>query len=271
MNGKQLHAIVFLNNDNFKVGIQPPAKEMTMPGFRAEKIRLSNLLEQADWSARMQEEARSPAGAGCIGPLLSFLPRPEKRERAAWSLGFVAEAVAGRNLEDGRILVRRLMWSLNEESGNLGWGVPEAMGCILAQVPALAREYARIFLSYAHDTGREDNYLDHAPLRAGVFRGAARLAETCPAPVLGALPILAAGMADEDAQVRGMAVLAVGAVVDHAAHAQGPEWEKVLHLLCKLAEQETGDITFFDGTEDKVVAVAELAATIVKRLNTKQA
>jgi len=36
------------------------------------------------------------------------------------------------------------MWSLNDESGGIGWGAPEAMGAIMARHTGLADEYANI-------------------------------------------------------------------------------------------------------------------------------
>jgi len=37
-----------------------------------------------------------------------------------------------KEMESARVIMRRLMWSLNDESGDIGWGAPEAMAEIIA-------------------------------------------------------------------------------------------------------------------------------------------
>ncbi len=238
-----------------------------MAGFRAEKTRLLAVLERDDWYERIQEEAAdTKAATGMISPLLAFLSRPDKRERAAWALGEAVAAVAEKNMEAARVILRRLMWSLNEESGNLGWGAPEAMGCILARTPSLAGEYGNILLSYVRDTGREDNFLDHAPLRAGVFRGLARLAETRP-DIVGAKPIvLMAGLRDGDAQVRGMAALAVAAVAGRGLPEPLAGWGEVMELLRGLVGQKEERITWFDGRHERSAVPGELAGEVLRKI-----
>ncbi len=239
-----------------------------MAGFRTEKIRLSTLLEKDNWYAGIREEVRDAfAAVQVLNPLLAFLHRPEKRERAAWALGEAAAVVAEENMESIRVLVRRLMWSLNEESGNLGWGAPEALGCILAAVPALAKEYGGLLLSYAHDTGREDNYLDYAPLRAGVLRGAARLAETAPDIVAGRLAGPVACLQDPDPQVRGMAVLAVLNVLRHVESVSPEQRERLVEPLRERAATEEGEVSYFDGRIERADVVSALAAEALELLS----
>jgi hypothetical protein len=75
-------------------------------------------------------------------------------------------------MEHARIIMRRLMWTLNDESGGIGWGVPEAMAEIMINHKGLFKEYAHILMSYAEGGG---NYLDHEPLKRGVIKAIERL------------------------------------------------------------------------------------------------
>jgi hypothetical protein len=79
-------------------------------------------------------------------------------------MGRVVAAMATEKPEQARIVMRRLMWSLNDESGGIGWGAPEAMGEIMARNKTLAREYRNILVSYTNPQG---NYLEYEPLRQG--------------------------------------------------------------------------------------------------------
>jgi hypothetical protein len=86
---------------------------------------------------------------------------------AVKAMGAVVAKLADHNMEAARIIVRRLMWNLNDESGGIGWGSPEAMGEILARHRGLAGEYAHILISYIREDG---NYLENQVLQEGVFK-----------------------------------------------------------------------------------------------------
>jgi len=68
--------------------------------------------------------------------------------RAIEALGKVAPLVADRDIEKVRVLVRRLLWQMNDESGNVGWYSAEAVGEIAANVPQVIPEYANILISF---------------------------------------------------------------------------------------------------------------------------
>jgi hypothetical protein len=115
--------------------------------------------------------------------------------------------MAEARLEDGRVFVRRLMWHLNEESGAIGWGAPEAMAEILARHEGLAREYHRILLSYIREFDKDCTFIDHPPLRRGAYWGVARLAQARPDMALAAVLDLTAGLWDCDPESRGLCCL----------------------------------------------------------------
>ncbi len=147
--------------------------------------------------------------AAHTGPLQSALlsPVPLVRWRAVTALGRAVCRMAEARLEDGRVFVRRLMWHLNEESGAIGWGAPEAMAEILARHEGLAREYHRILLSYIREFDKDCTFIDHPPLRRGAYWGVARLAQARPDMALAAVLDLTAGLWDCDPESRGLCCL----------------------------------------------------------------
>lgn len=170
-----------------------------MSRFQEQKKLFTRLCLGENWLEALRAEICDAAYAkGAANAFLALLSRPETRWQAAYALGLCLSLMAADHMESARVFMRRLMWSLNEESGNLGWGIPEAMGCILAASPALADEYARIFISYGYETGKDDNFLDHGPLRRGVYWGIGRLAGANPARALPALPHLVRALSDSD-------------------------------------------------------------------------
>ena len=113
--------------------------------------------------------------------------------------------MADARMEEGRNVLRRLMWHMNEESGNIGWGIPEAFAAVLCRHEGLAREFAPILVSYITKTGKDDNFCDHDVLRRSCFAGVAHLLAARPEFTALARGPLQAGLADEDPVCRELA------------------------------------------------------------------
>jgi len=124
-----------------------------------------------------------------INPLFAFFCSGDEllRWRAVTAAGAVISKMADTQIEDARVMMRRLMWTLNDESGGIGWGSPEAMGEAMARSPRLTKEYANILVSYLNPAG---NYLEHETLQCGVLWGLGRLAGARPLAAAAAAPYL---------------------------------------------------------------------------------
>ncbi len=115
-----------------------------------------------------------------LNPIISLFYSGDAllRWRAVTAFGYVVgRLLAAEDMERARVAMRRMMWSLNDESGGIGWGAPEAMAEAMANNHLLAQEYCRILVSYVWEDG---NYLEHDPLRRGALWGIGRLAEVEP-------------------------------------------------------------------------------------------
>lgn len=118
-----------------------------------------------------------------INPLFTALlnPSPRVKWHGVSCFGRVVPLICREyGLERGRVVMRRFMWMLNDESGGIGWGVPEGMAEVMANQKSLAREFNSILFSFLQEAGGKDNYLEYAPLRRGAFWGTARLARADP-------------------------------------------------------------------------------------------
>ncbi|WP_022662551.1 DVU0298 family protein [Paucidesulfovibrio longus] len=183
-----------------------------MARFRALKGGMRDALAADDWETRLEEFVDLPERQ-VTGPLLSLrLDRDESvRWRAAVALGRVVARMAESSMESARVLMRTLMWYLNEESGNLGWGIPEAMAEAMANNAGLAREYHTILASYIYcESDCDGNFLDHPELRRGVFWGLGRLASARPELVRKAERFLVAALNETDGPNRGLAAWTLG-------------------------------------------------------------
>lgn len=114
-----------------------------------------------------------------VNVLLSILLTTDEKlkDRVVKTFGEVVSRIAEEDMESARIVMRRLMLSVTEESGGIGWNTPEAMGEIMARSEKLADEYHKILISYAMGGGNE---LDFGGLQKSVIAGLKRLSEVRP-------------------------------------------------------------------------------------------
>jgi hypothetical protein len=185
---------------------------------RATKRRIYHLLNSPDLASALDEISRLP-GRKVVNPLFSLLYNRDQplRWAAIKAMGMVVAKLADEDMESARVVMRRLMWNLNDESGGIGWGSPEAMGEILACHDGLAKEYAHIMISYIRKDG---NFLEHAGLQRGLLWGIGRLAQVYPQIMQNAVQHLFPYLESTDAHVRGLAAWVMGLLTVHNAVSQ---------------------------------------------------
>ncbi len=176
------------------------------------KIRqeVKAILREGDLLA-LQKFIASVPPKKVIKPLIQAFYNTDSLERwhAITAFGQAVAEIAQNEMEDARIIMRRLMWSLNDESGGIGWGAPEAMAEAMARNQTLSEEYSRILLSYIWEEG---NYLEYLPLRRGALWGLMRLAQSHPEVFIEieAARLVKNYLHDQDAESAALAALALG-------------------------------------------------------------
>jgi hypothetical protein len=190
-----------------------------------------------------------------INPLLSFLYSTDElvKYRAVTAIGVVMAFLAEQDMESCRVIMRRLMWSLNDESGGIGWGAPEAMGEIMASQGTIAREFAHILLSYICEDG---NLLEHEDLQRGVLWGLCRIAQVRPHLLKNAPPRLIPFLKSHDPAFRGLAAWNLGLL--RAASARSD-----LHALSR----DDAEFSVFVDGEIRNRRVGDVAAEAVKSID----
>ena len=142
---------------------------------------------------------------------------------AVRAMGVTIARLADEEIEEARIVMRRLLWSLNDESGGIGWGAPESMAEAMYHHKVLAREYIHMLVSYTKEDGKEEwqdgNYLEHQVLQRGLIWGIGRLAtrrksELLQNSIMDSLPPYAYST---DATIRGLTAWALGRLGEEAA------------------------------------------------------
>jgi hypothetical protein len=174
------------------------------------KKKILTLLKDEEFDKGLEKICQLPARQA-VNPLFSFFYSTNEliKWRAITAMGKVVSGLAEQDMESARVVMRRLIWNLNDESGGIGWGSPEAMGEIMARHFRLAEEYAFLLVSYVNEQG---NYIEHPILQRGVLWGLGRLAHSRPRLVKHAVSFLPPYMRSEDAFHRGLTAWTAGAL-----------------------------------------------------------
>jgi len=131
----------------------------------------------------------------------------DKEDQITWraieSMGHVAHDLRATQLNILRETVRRLLWSMSDESGGIGWSAPEILGEIIRSDPEEFRDIIPILWS-----NREEE-----SFRPGVLWALARVAGVRPDMVTFSASDLRELASDPNPSVRGYAALLVGATM----------------------------------------------------------
>jgi len=213
-----------------------------------EKIR--TLLLQQDIESGLAQIGNMPARKA-INPLFSFLCSMDEvlKWRAVMAMGEVVDRLADKNMESARVIMRRYMWQLNDESGGIGWGCPEAMGEIMARNENLAGEFGAILISYIRPDG---NFLEHEALQRGALWGVGRLAHARPQLLKDSVEYLHPYMQAGDPNLRGL-----------AAWASGPLRNKNTEVLLSGMKEDSAKIRVFVDGQLITCSVGDLAKKVL--------
>ena len=223
------------------------------------KKEVLTLLQEKNIADILPQLAQYPLQS-LVSPL--FLALCHQMTRVRWNavlcFGWLVPSIAEKELEAARIVMRRFLWSLNDESGGIGWGAPEAMAEIMCHQSVLRHEYLHMLISYMREDGEElfadGNYLELPLLQRGLLWGVGRLCQEHRGEMVeqGVVDDIRAYLRSPDLHVAALALWCLdllGVVV---------KLEEVQHLLhCK----ET--IELFLDNEIKHISPAELARRIL--------
>jgi len=216
------------------------------------KKEIFKRLSAPDIHASLEHLEAIPARKA-VNPLFSFLYHtdPVIKWHAVSAMGHVVANLADKDVESARVVMRRMIWNLNDESGGIGWGSPEAMGESMACHKRLAGEYNRILVSYIRPDG---NFLEHPQLQKGLLWGLARLASVHPEQVKDAGPFLMPFLESQDPDHRGLAALAAASLQEKTL------FNALEHLL-----NDPSEITLYWNRDFRQILVGELAKDALKR------
>jgi len=223
-----------------------------LPARGRELKRILSVLLVADDFPASLDVLHQVRDRQIVNPLFAFFCDGDglRRWRAVSAMGRVVSRLAAENLESARVVMRRFMWNLNEESGGIGWGCPEAMGECMARSTPLAREYGCILGSYLHP---QRNYIEHPAMQAGVLWGVGRLTHARPEGMADCAELLVPFLGSPEAALRGLAAWAGGPLAD----------DRLRPLLEELAADRAA-LQLYCAERLQTCSVGELAARALR-------
>jgi len=128
----------------------------------------------------------------------------DKTEEIAWkaieAIGRLVYLVSKDRPEFGHEIIRRLLWSIRDEAGGIGWSSPEIIGEIVRNDPSRYQDIPRVLWSF----------MDEEFLRKGIIWAMGRIGEIDPVLVEFSLPFLRLiSKNDNDSEIRFYALWAI--------------------------------------------------------------
>jgi hypothetical protein len=114
--------------------------------------------------------------------------------RAIQAIGRVAKALVKTDEEFLRVTMRKLLWSLSDESGGIGWSAPEILGEIVSAAP---EKFSDIIPLIA-----EVYEVEERVFRPGIVYALARIAEIAPERVAGYQKLIILSLTDKEPLVK---------------------------------------------------------------------
>ncbi|MCI5164551.1 MAG: HEAT repeat domain-containing protein [Candidatus Electrothrix sp. GM3_4] len=232
-------------------------------GTRAIKQQVLGLLKQDDL-AGIEIELALFQEKELINALFSGIGQSDERIRwhAISAMGGAVARLAEQDTEEARVILRRMLWSLNDESGGIGWGAPESMAEIMCHHQGLADEYIHMLISYMRPDGEEEcqdgNFLEHEMLQQGLMWAVGRLALYRKKHLLarGVEHDLPPYLESPDATVCGLAARAIGLL----GSTEG------MQRLQELAKNDQRAVRLYNQGVFSTLSVAELAAQALQEI-----
>lgn len=223
-------------DENFLTPEQSPADRpcdsRTISPARGEKPkdRLRVLLESraCNEAAEMARRDR-----GVIRWLISLAYDKEDviTWRAIETMGVISRTLSKEMPDVIRDTIRRLLWSMGEESGGIGWSAPEMLGEIISGDPDAFDDIIPILWSFK---GEE-------MFRAGIVWAMGRVAMVRPEFIAFIMPELAEMLADANPVVRGYAIRAAG-FLQAISPVGGEQISKLMGDISPVPFYENGEL-----------------------------
>lgn len=182
--------------------------------------------------------------------------------RAIKAAGLVAKALAKIDHEFLRITIRKLLWSLSDESGGIGWSAPELIGEIVSSDPASFADIVPL-IAEVYD-------IEEETFRPGVVYALARIAEVSPELVACYQKIVIRSLVDKNPLMKIYALELVNLLWDNVCRKKmwSSEYQEKVKRVVETLENDTEVAWVYKNNAFADAQVGELSIKMGKILET---
>jgi hypothetical protein len=149
--------------------------------------------------------------------------------RAIKTIGLAAKSLVKTDYEFLRETIRKLLWTLSDESGGIGWAAPEILGEIVSADPERFSDIIPL-IAEVYD-------VEEKVFRPGILYALGKIAEVDPARVMPFISIIGRALSDSDPLTRVYALDVVKALKSRLAKDDLDDFTiKIQNLLSDRAE-----------------------------------
>ncbi|ABO51432.1 HEAT domain containing protein [Desulforamulus reducens MI-1] len=208
------------------------------------KEEINQLLKEMRYEELV---ARTLENQGTLRYLFRLLYHPFglERWRAIAGLGYITEAMLQNSQGDVREIIRRLLWSMNDESGTTSWSAPEAIGEIIYHNPNEFAEFVPIVV----------NASEEEIFHRGIVWTLGRVGSKEPGLVREFMPLLINFLSHPKPEVRGHAARSLGQM--------GSEAKGALLFLGGLLK-DNNEIEVYESNQIINIKIRDLAQRAMK-------
>ena len=173
--------------------------------------------------------------------------------RAIKAIGKIASVYVRSNYDFLRETIRKLLWSLSDESGGIGWSAPEILGEIVSADPVKMADVVPLIV---------DVYsIEEKVFRPGVLYALRRIAETSPESASPFQHLILAGLCEQEPLARIYALELTG-LLD--AHINLAHRERIKDQVRNLVQDRSEAWVYRNGGFD-ALEVGQLAKSIEEK------
>jgi len=212
--------------------------------MRASRREVISFLLERDFDG-LQRLEREKGGVFRVLRGLGYDPEELIFWRACEAMGPFSRQKASEGPELVRGMVRRLIWSLSDESGDMAWNAPAMLTEMYLWNPDICQDIAPILV-----------HLDELIFRKSAVLAAARISEDHPEVVREVIPELKIEMENVDPETRAYAAWALG-------NLRAPE---AIGRLKELTRDQAGPVKVYRCGELLRFRVCDLASEALDRV-----
>ncbi len=180
--------------------------------------------------------------------------------RAVKAVGLIAKALVQQDVQFLREQVRRLLWSLNDESGGIGWAAPELIGEIISADPEEFKEFISP-LTTAYDA-------EERIFRPGIVYALSRIADKSPELAAVYQRVIISSLVDVEPATRFYGLELVSKTWQKARERGiwSEEYSNKVKDVVRHLKSDSRDAWIFQNSDFSVRGVGEKAIEVYKKL-----